>query len=620
MHPRNRLLLVVAALAAVALIGLGTRPMVQAQSEVEYDTDNYEQTLDQLVETVTLLRRTRTVDMDLLRAIQSSDDPLYIAPLLDIGYFVRGTNPVADAIYRSLADLTGEDFGNDWRAYFEYAGRENIEVPPGYAEFKGELFSVLIDPRFNEFFEEGVQDTAVVNMTEVVWGGVTVDGIPSLVNAPQISPEDATDLGEDLTRFCRNTPDGDRDCSYPAPDELVFGVYINGDARAYPLRQLNWHEMFNDVIGSTALYAEPDATTDPVCNFRAPTVFSVAGRHGDELILIGRGESAGCPTEGWVAQEDLQWLDEDTGNTVLTWDEVRDDLPNLSAGEEPLPGGQRLNARVDGMPVMLAYCTLCGSGVLYDATVPDLTYETLEGETVELGDTVLEFGSTGMLMRSNKLMYDRNTNTVWNALTGEPAFGPLVSADVQLDILPVVISDWATWQAEHPDTSVLTLRTGFARDYTNGAAYSDYFNDPNFIMFPVWQQDTTDQEAKEMVYGLFVEGIRKAYPLAAIVPEQVTNDTIGETDVVLVTRATPEREFFEPGGAAVRAYRSEGIEFSPTDDPLVVEDADGNAWQVTENALIGPDDQELRRLGGHLAFWFGWYAYFPETEVYMPAA
>ncbi|MEL6270591.1 MAG: hypothetical protein AAFR22_12345, partial [Chloroflexota bacterium] len=54
-----------------------------------------------------------------------------------------------------------------------------------------------------------------------------------------------------------------------------------------------------------------------------------------------------------------------------------------------------------------------------------------------------------------------------------------------------------------------------------------------------------------------------------------------------------------------------------TDDPLEIADADGNIWQVTEAALIGPEDEELRRLGGHLAFWFGWYAYFPETEVYL---
>jgi hypothetical protein len=264
----------------------------------------------------------------------------------------------------------------------------------------------------------------------------------------------------------------------------------------------------------------------------------------------------------------------------------------------------------------LAYCTLCGSGVLYDATVEDLSYIDADGEEVNLGTTVFEFGSTGLLMRSNKLMYDRNTDTVWNALTGEPAFGQLATSDVQLDILPVVVSDWESWLAEHPDTSVLSLNTGIPRNYTNGGAYGDYFNDPNFIMFPVWQQDTSEQENKEMVYGMLVQGVRKAYPISLLIEEEVTNDTIEDTDIVLVTRPTPERDFFEPGGAVVRAYRSDGMTFEASGEDGVIFDSDGNAWTVTENALIGPDGEELRRMGGHLAFWFGWFSFFPDTVVY----
>ena len=148
---------------------------------------------------------------------------------------------------------------------------------------------------------------------------------------------------------------------------------------------------------------------------------------------------------------------------------------------------------------MLAYCTLCGAGVLYDVNIADLSYTDLDGTLVELGDTVLEFGSTGMLMRSNKLMYDRNTDTVWNAITGEPAFGPLTTSGLVLDVLPVVVTDWASWLEEHPNTSVLSLDTGFRRNYTNGAAYSDYFNSAD-LMFPSWQQDTALIENKEMVF------------------------------------------------------------------------------------------------------------------------
>ena len=65
-------------------------------------------------------------------------------------------------------------------------------------------------------------------MTEVVWGGVIPDGIPDLRNPPNILPEDAVFLGL---------------------HERVFGVSINGQHRAYPLRITNPHEMVNDVLG-----------------------------------------------------------------------------------------------------------------------------------------------------------------------------------------------------------------------------------------------------------------------------------------------------------------------------------------------------------------------------------
>ena len=58
------------------------------------------------------------------------------------------------------------------------------------------------------------------------------DGIPALTN-PKLLPA--------------------REAGYLTGDELVFGVSINGDARAYPLRILDWHDMFNDVIGGLPL-------------------------------------------------------------------------------------------------------------------------------------------------------------------------------------------------------------------------------------------------------------------------------------------------------------------------------------------------------------------------------
>ncbi|MEL6527310.1 MAG: DUF3179 domain-containing (seleno)protein, partial [Chloroflexota bacterium] len=213
----------------------------------------------------------------------------------------------------------------------------------------------------------------------------------------------------------------------------------------------------------------------------------------------------------------------------------------------------------------------------------------------------------------------RNTDTVWNAFTGIPAFGPLADSGIELPLLPVVVTTWSSWLEQHPDTSVLSLATGYNRDYSNGAAYGSYFNNPDFVMFPVWQQNETPAENKDMIFGLNLANNPVAYPLVTLIEEAVTNDTIDDTSVVIIAEATPERDFFEPGGAEVRAYNSEGVIFSAGDSPLEVIDDEGTVWQVTEEALVAPDGRTLDRLSGHLAFWFGWYGFYPETRVYGQA-
>ncbi|NJL93762.1 MAG: DUF3179 domain-containing protein [Anaerolineae bacterium] len=587
--------------AGLALVMLGSllgpvSAPSQAQ-ETEIDVTNYRATMLRLIAEVNAPGGDNEPNYvaPVFSAIRLANDPLYIAPLIDLGFFSRRLRTNADnEVFRTLAQLTDQPFAANWQRYFEWASATDIPLPPYYDEFKGILLATFLDPNFARFFAPGVQASAQVNMLEAVWGGVRVDGIPSLVNARQITPEAALEEGQRFSQFCR-----EGDCSYPAENELVFGVSINGDSRAYPLRLLNWHEMFNDVIGSTPLYAE--VGSEPVCEFRAPSPFRAMQRQGDDWVLVD-GLSAGCPNEGWLAVEAVEWAEGD-------WSSVREALPE----DEPLTERRTMpSGSVRGVPVMLAYCTLCGAGVLYDATLPDVV---INGESQ--GPTTLEFGSTGMLMRSNKLMYDRQTDTVWNALTGTPAWGPLAQAGVRLEVLPVVVTDWASWLAEHPNTSVLSLDTGFRRNYTNGGAYTEYFNAPD-LMFPVWQQDTTTQENKDMVFALNLNDTPKAYPLATLVEEGVTNDTLAGENVVIISRATPNRDFFEPGGAAVRAYQRGDLTFEATDLPDQLVDDAGNPWQITEEGLMGPGGRVLLRLGGHLAFWFGWFSFYPETLVYAP--
>ena len=149
--------------------------------------------------------------------------------------------------------------------------------------------------------------------------------------------------------------------------ELVFGVSINGDSRAYPLRMMDWHEMFNDVIGGVPVIW-------PIAPFAVPEF---------------------CLRHAWTGDRN----------------------PSYSAH----PG-------------------------------------------FSIGPT--------------SLMYDSETHSLWNQFTGRPVVGSLVGSGIKLKTRPVVISDWKRWKQAHPDTKVLSRETGFDRDYSPGAAYSEYLPVP----------------------------------------------------------------------------------------------------------------------------------------------
>jgi hypothetical protein len=204
-------------------------------------------------------------------------------------------------------------------------------------------------------------------------------------------------------------------------------------------------------------------------------------------------------------------------------------------------------------------------------------------------------------------MYDHQTDSLWHNLTGEPVVGKLAHSGIQLKTLPVVITSWQQWHQKHPETLVLDINTGFDRDYGPGKAYADYFASPD-TMFPVSPRDPRHQ-AKSYVFALEVHGQPKAYPLAILSRERLINDTLGDTNVVLVAGMDHR---------TVRAYASGTYSFADDGESGVVREVKTQAkWHVKEDALIhATTGERLARLGGHVSYWFGWYAFYPYAPVY----
>ena len=161
---------------------------------------------------------------DILRERDTSQVPVLIEALRF--YFDVERQELAASTLRSL---TGQDFDRrEWDKWVEWYGanRELFRPPDGYAAWKTNLLSGIDDGYIELLADAG--ETARIDLTEVTWGGVVIDGIPDLQN-PDVLPAD--------------------DAAYLQPRDRVFGVSINGEHRAYPLRITNPHEMVNDVLG-----------------------------------------------------------------------------------------------------------------------------------------------------------------------------------------------------------------------------------------------------------------------------------------------------------------------------------------------------------------------------------
>jgi len=371
-----------------------------------------------------------------------------------------------------LQRKTGQQIGVDFRAWYRWIWNQDFRPHPKYGNFKAWLYSEIAK-NFSEYFSD--ERKASIRLDEIRWGGVPRDGIPPLKNPEMISVEQAT---------------------YLEDSNVVFGISINGDVRAYPKRILAWHEMFKDTVGDVS---------------------------------------------------------------------------------------------INGV-----YCTLCGSMIVYETVFDGKHYE---------------LGTSGFLYRSNKLMYDHETKSMWSTLAGKPVVGPLVDKGIQLKRGHVVTTTWGEWKKLHPDTTVLSLNTGHDRDYGEGVAYRDYFATDK-LMFGV---PKTDQRLKnkDEILALVFEGDRsKTMAISAqfLLANRVYHDNLGKQNFVVVTDSS----------GANRVYATDGQKFDSVeenDSELSVVDSEGAKWTLTEASLNGPAGAKLERLPAHRAFWFGWQAVYPDTRL-----
>ncbi len=423
--------------------------------------------IDTLVIFQNLIESDQKKKIEALNFLKTNWSQSYVAPLLDI--LRLSQNDWQQQVIRTLLDEHVPAIKADFFNGIQWLWKDMPNYGNYYADFKAYLYSAL-DPAFYQYFNKrGSQ--AKIRLDEIIWGGVRQDGIPPLNLPTMMAASQVT---------------------YLSDTDVVFGLVINGEARAYPKRILAWHEFLTDDMGEQS--------------------------------------------------------------------------------------------------IAVVYCTLCGTVIIYDT---------------EFNGVKHKLGTSGFLYRSNKLMYDQATQSLWSTFLGQPVVGPLVNQNIELSTLPVETTNWGEWRRRHPNTKVLSIETGHARNYAEGEAYKEYFVDDN-LMFPVLRLDKRLPNKARV----FIPRPKNfaAQPLAISVEylmrERIHQDQIEEQRMLIIT---------ESNGAS-RAYAIDDQQFKSYKDGRLLDNKD-EEWEVKEDALIGPEGHRLLRLPAHEAFWFAWINAFPKTRI-----
>lgn len=302
----------------------------------------------------------------------------------------------------------------------------------------------------------------------------------------------------------------------------VFTNYVQGWERIFTEGDIDWHLVS---WGGVLIDDRPYGRSDEVCNC-IPAV--------DNPRVSSAAEAT--------------WLDDDD---IIFGIEVNGEY--RAYPRRIMEVREMVNDTLGGRDLGIPYCTLCGAAQAF------FTDELPSGVERPILRT------SGLLIRSNKVMYDINTYSVFDTFLGRAVTGPLGDIGLQLEQASVITTEWGTWRVAHPETTVLVEALALGRDF-------DFRNtrDANGPIFPVGDVD----------------------------PRLPVHE-----DIVGVTTAS---------GTPIAFQRSTAFAALQSGEEIAVE----NVRLVLDAGGIRAVDVDGADLGSHQAFWFAWSQFHPETALW----
>lgn len=456
---------------------------------------------------------------------------------------------------------------------------------------------------------------ALVVLLAVACGPATKDEATSAAETPGRASQEAAggdaqaDLEADLTGRASSSTANDSEA--PSNDEQLAAA---GDGEA----------------------ATPDATLDEADDgSAAPGESADVSNEDDILTDDNRTARQRIVSEGWATdwnRHTVPYVE------LLPLLPVRDGIPAIDdpqfitageanewlAGNEPViafeeNGDARayplqimtyheiVNDVVGDLPVVVTFCPLCNSAIAFDRT---------------LNGTVYDFGTSGWLRHSDLVMYDRQTESLWQQFTGEGIVGEL--AGQQLPFLPASIVSFADFRQAYPEGLVLSRETGHQRPYGQNPypGYDTVGQNP----FAFLGEPDGRLAAMERVIAVSLDEVNVAYPLSLIFEVGIVNDTLGGQDLVIFHMGGTASALDAPVISLGADVGATGV-FDPNlngqkltfvkQDGIIQDEQTDSSWNILGQATDGPlVGETLRPILHGDYFWFAWAAFQPDTVIY----